>query len=308
MNHRHAVAFALVFAAAQGALAQEQSSVSADTEFGTRYWASTGMTRWGHNAQGANPILGNPTSVLTYENLDANVFELHGRWTFEQAWFVKGNLGIGRINTGNFDDEDFFAGQVKFSDSTSSVRGGRITYGTLDFGRDVWRSRSGRGALGLFAGYQRWSERVDAYGATFTVGGGAEIPNNVPVISNEVIWTSFRLGLAARGAWGRRTRLTGELALVPYTRMRNEDSHYLRQSPSDLGPVPNVINEGSGTGVQAELELRWNVYEHYELGLGARYWRLKTAKGTNRAAGGTFPLVFEESERTGLTLSLSRLW
>jgi len=299
MNRRHAVAFALILAA---------SLARAESDLGVRYWASTGMTRWAHNAQGADPTLGNPTSILTYDNLYANTFELYGRWTFDDRWFVKGNLGVGRINTGNFDDEDYFAGQVKFSDTTSSVKGDRITYGTFDFGRDVWTSSSGWNAIGVFAGWQRWAERANAYGATPTVGPVPEISNNVPVISNEVIWTSFRLGLAARGAVSRDLRLIAELALVPYTRMRNEDSHYLRQNPNDLGPVPNVINEGSGTGVQAELELRWTVYEHYELGFGGRYWRLKTTKGTNRIAGGTFPLVFQESERTGVTLSLSRRW
>lgn len=296
--------FALALAVSPGVLAQEASSA----ELGLRYWVSSGSTRWAHNAQGSAPVLGNPTSILAYTNLDANAGELYGRWGFGERWFVKGNLGLARINRGSFDDEDYLAGQVKFSDSTSAVRGDGITYATLDLGRDLWVSRSGRSAWSAFAGWHRWRERVNAYGATFTVGGGAPIPDNVLVISNEVMWTSFRLGLALRSQAQRRIRIDAELALVPYTRMRNEDSHHLRQDPSDLGPVPNVINEGSGHGALAELELRWSVYEHYEIGLGGRYWRLKTTEGTNRGAGGSFPLVFQESERAGVTLSLSRRW
>ena len=97
MKCRHVAALALALAA---------SLARAEAELGARYWASTGMTRWAHNAQGSAPVLGNPTSILTYDNLDANILELHGRWSFDDRWFIKGNLGIGRINRGNFDDED----------------------------------------------------------------------------------------------------------------------------------------------------------------------------------------------------------
>jgi hypothetical protein len=302
---RISVALALAVSPAASA----QADGEAGFEFGARYWVSTGMTRWAHNAQGANPALGNPTSILTYDNLDASVGELYARAGFAERWFVKGNFGLGRINTGNFDDEDYFARQVKFSDTTSSVKGDRVVYAGIDLGLDVWRSRgSNETVLAVFAGAQRWTERVNAYGATPTVGGVPNIPNNVPVISNEVTWTSLRLGLEARGAPGRGLRLTGEVALIPYTRMRNEDSHYLRQSPNDLGPVPNVINKGEGVGVQAEFELRWSFYEDYELALGGRYWWLKTTSGTNSIAGRSFPLVYQESERLGATLGLSRRW
>jgi len=157
-------------------------------------------------------------------------------------------------------------------------------------------------------GFSHWRERADAYGAIFTVGGGAPIPDSVLVISNEATWNSLRLGFAVRHQTQGRVRFNAELAFVPYSQLSNEDSHYLRQSPNDLGAVPNVFNKGNGYGLQAELELRWAVYEHYELGLGARYWRLRTTNGTNSAAGGSFPLVYQESERTGVLLSLSRRW
>lgn len=301
------ISMALALAVSPAAFAQADGE--AGFELGARYWASTGMTRWAHNAQGANPALGNPTSILTYDNLDASIGELYARAGFAERGFVKGNFGLGRINTGNFDDEDYFAGQVKFSDTTSSVKGDRVVYAGIDLGLGVWRSRgSDETALAVFAGAQRWTERVNAYGTTATVGGVPNFTNNVPVISNEVTWTSLRLGLEARSRLGRGVRLTGEVALIPYTRMRNEDSHYLRQSPNDLGPVPNVINEGEGVGVQAEFELRRSFYEDYELALGGRYWRLKTTSGTNSIAGGSFPLVYQESERLGATLGLSRRW
>jgi hypothetical protein len=77
-----------------------------DWELGARYWLSTGMTERSHNAQGVAPALGNPTSVLTYESLDAHALELHARKGFGKRWFVRGNAGLGWIRNGSFQDED----------------------------------------------------------------------------------------------------------------------------------------------------------------------------------------------------------
>jgi hypothetical protein len=275
-------------------------------EIGVRYWLSGGKTRWAHNAQDASPIAGNPTSVLTYERLGAQTVELHARKTLGRAWFIKGNAGAGWINRGSFDDEDYFVGQVKFSDTTSSVRGNRVAYATFDVGRTVSSARDG--GISLFAGYQEWTERADAYGLSYTVpAGAAGLGNNEPAVSNEVRWRSLRLGAGIRSMRGR-THVVAELALVPYTKLRNEDSHHLRTDPSDLGPVPNVINRGRGNGLQFDLDVRQPLFNHYQLGLGFRYWKLSTTRGTNTAAGMSFPLVEMESERTGVTLSLSRRW
>jgi hypothetical protein len=275
-------------------------------EIGARYWVSSGKTRWAHNAQDIEPMLGNPSSLLTYEGLGAQAVELHARKTLGDAWFIKGNVGGGWIKRGSFDDEDFLVGQIKFSDTMSSVRGNRLAYATLDAGRAISTSRDGR--ITLFAGYQEWTERADSYGLSFTVPAGAPgLDNNVPAVSNEVKWRSLRLGAGTTFVSGR-TRVVAELALVPYTKLRNEDSHHLRTDPSDLGPVPNVINDGRGNGLQFDAEVRRAVFEHYELGLGFRYWKLRTTRGTNMAAGLSFPLVEMESERSGLTLSLTRSW
>jgi hypothetical protein len=302
-------AVALAVAASSGVLAQEASR----GELGLRYWLSSGETKRSHNAQVLEPTLGNPTSVLLYENLDAHVMEAHGRQNFRENWFIKGNLGIGRINTGSFDDEDFEAGQVKFSDTTSSVPEGWIAYGTLDIGRNEWVVRQGRTTLGAFVGYNQWTEYVDAYGATDHLGFiGGDISRDVNVISNKVVWRSLRVGFTANVAFGERSRLTADLAFIPYSRARNEDSHHLRTDPDDLGPVPNIIIEGKGRGVQFDAELRHEVYRRTELRVGLRYWYLKSTDGTRKVPNvpgvPDLPLVELYSIRTGLTLSLTRTW
>jgi hypothetical protein len=296
----------LLFAVCGTASAQDEQ-LAYRGELGVRYWLSTGETQNSHNAHGATPIAGNPTSVLTYENLDAHVIELFLRQNFDGRWFVKGNLGIGRINTGSFDDEDYFAGQVKFLDTTSSVTEGTIAYGTFDVGLMPWTRDGGRTTLGVFVGFNQWTEDVDAYGITQTENllgiGGGDLPNSVLVLSNKAIWKSLRLGLAANVALGPRTQLIADLAYIPYSKVRNEDSHHLRQA--ELGPVPNVIKEGVGTGVQMDLELRHAFARRTTLGAGLRFWHLKAKHGTDNT---DFPLVELVSERVGLTFSLTRLW
>jgi len=305
-------ALTTALAVSAGALAEESPAPTQRGDLGVRYWLSTGETKRSHNAQSFDPALGNPTSVLLYENLDANVLEIFGRQNFAGRWFLKGFLGIGRVNTGSFDDEDYRTGQFKFLDTTSSVTQGRIGYGALDIGRNEWVLGEGRTTLGVFIGYSQWTEDVDAYGLTTTVdafGLGRDEPNSVLVITNKLIWRSLRLGFAADAALGARTRISLDLALIPYSKFENEDRHHLR---GDLGPVPNILYDGEGRGVQLDAEVRYEIRPRTELGLGLRYWYMEASKGhrttPNRPDIPRLPIVELYSERVGATLSLRRAW
>lgn len=273
-------------------------------ELGLRYWLSSGETLFAHNAQGADPTFGNPTSVLSYDGLDAHSLEAFVRSNFGQGWFVRGQFGIGGVREGSLDDEDYRAGQVKFSDTTSSVRGDQLSYLTLDVGRELWASARGGIVLGVFAGFQRWSETLDAFGAMATVGT-INVPEAVLAISNDVVWSSLRAGVAGRARIGDKTTFTLDLALVPFADVRNEDSHYLR---ADLGPVPNVITTGRGAGLQLDLELRHRVYRSTELGIGLRYWRLRATDADVALAGIIAPITEFETRRAGITASVATRW
>jgi len=301
-----AVFWAAAFSAAH---AQEDLAPAARGELGVRYWLSTGETKRSHNAQGLDPTLGNPTSVLLYENLDANVLELFWRQSFRDNWFLKAQLGIGHINRGSFDDEDFLAGQVKFSDTTSSVPQGNIGYGSLDVGYR-WELRPGRASVGVFAGYGEWTEQVDAFGATDHLGFiGGDISRDTAVVSNKIVWRALRVGFAGDFVLGRKTRLAVDVAAIPYAEYTNEDSHYLRP---DLGPVPNIILEGRGVGVQADAELRYEIARRTELAAGVRYWYMKSTDGhrqlPNIPGFPEVPVAELYSMRAGVTLSLLRAW
>jgi hypothetical protein len=160
----------------------------------------------------------------------------------------------------------------------------------------------------VFAGYGQWNEHVTSYGLSSTTGGGS-LGESQPAVGNDLTWKAVRLGGAMRAERGR-TRYTAEVALVPYASYRNEDSHFLRQSPSDLGPVPNVIGEGRGTGAQFEIEVRrsYPQYLGLEFGLGLRYWTLSSTHGTQEQAGLNFPLVSLKSERFGGLFSITKAW
>ena len=299
-------------ALAASATAQEPSTAQAFQrgELGVRYWLSTGETKHSHNAQGVVPSLGNPTSTLTYENLDANSLELFGRTRFAQNWFLKGMVGVGTINTGMNRDEDFNAGQVKFSDTLSSVSDGWLSYGNLDVGHQ-WVLKEGAVNLGVFVGYAQWTEEVEISGITELIPRFGDDDRSLKVGINNLTWKALRIGFAGQFVFGK-TRVTADLALIPYATYREEDSHLLRQSPSDLGPAPNIIHEGDGRGIQLDLEAGYEIHRRTILALGFRYWYFESTSGTrrlpNRPDQPELPMTELYSQRIGATLSLRHLW
>jgi hypothetical protein len=273
-------------------------------EVGARWWWSRGKTQWSHNAQGAAPSLGNPTSVLIYDKLDAGSLEVLGAKRFRNGVFLSANLGGGNIHGGNLNDSDYFAGQVKFSETNSSITDGDLAYMTLDAGYDFvnsWRS-----SFGVFGGFNYSNERVVASGLTSVVPAGAPgIPNNVAGITNDAKWYSLRLGVTGRVRIGDRFNLSATVAAVPYTRLHNDDSHHLR---TDLGPTPNITMQGNGYGGQAEAEARYALFKYTDIGLGVRYWKLKATGDIQFAGSSSLPLNDFQSARYGATLSLVSRW
>jgi hypothetical protein len=304
---------AAALAAPAAVLAQEELAPAARGELGMRYWLSTGETRIAHDASGPGSPFGNPTSVLTYENLDAHSVELFGRTLLGRSVFLKGLIGVGTITTGSFDDEDYFRGQVKFSDTTSSITEGSLGYGSIDAGYQ-WVLKGGAINLGVFGGFSQWTEEYEASGASSTVGT-IEINNSIKVITNKVRWRALRVGFAGQFNVGR-ARLSLDVAAVPYAQYYNEDSHHLRaqpagSSPGALGPVPNIIDSGEGWGVQLDAEARYEIARRTELGIGLRYWRMEADSGTSdfhHFSDGKTPIVEFYTWRAGVMLSLRHTW
>ena len=301
---RSAWYFIAVFIAAS-AQAQEPHQAADGLEIGARYWLSSGSTTRSHDASSADPSLLNPTSTLLYDQLDANIIELLARKRIGEKWFAKGSVGLGKINSGTFTDEDFFLiGGEPFHTMTLSATGGNLGYATIDIGREL--VRTAQTVFGMYVGYQYWNEKVDGQGFSDAFGP-AGLPPEVLAITNEITWQMLRLGGEVRLTNGR-TRFIVDAAWVPYATYRNEDSHYLRVAT--LGPVPNVIATGHGRGGTFDAEVRRSYPQlgGIDIGVGVRYWKLNAYNGSQTAAGFTFPIVDLESERYGFTFTVAKSW
>ncbi|MEC5293670.1 hypothetical protein VSX64_23800 [Aurantimonas sp. C2-6-R+9] len=287
-------------------------------ELGTRYWYSTGQTSWNHTAGGS--LLGDPTSILDYDDLESHSAELFGQIEHASGVFVKGYAGVGTVADGNFRDQDFFTGQLEFSDTYSEVDDGDLYYASADLGYFFVEGPSAenpRGPafrLGAFVGYHYWNEEVPAYGARCNaddVGGlfcGAPgttaVPFSTNVITNDAEWNSLRVGIMGEASITPRLHLSGEVAYIPYASLDNKDSHHLR---TGLGSVPNIVMDGEGDGWMLESVLSYDVSDRFNVGVGGRYWRLD-ADGDIRF-GPDFSPTLElndfKSERFGVFLQAS---
>lgn len=285
-------------------------------EFGVRYWVSSGEARWAIDSSSANSLFGNPTSVLHYEDLDARTIELTLRID-DQGWFFKGTLGGGWIDGGTLDDEDYFAGGIKFSDTLSEVKGDHIGYGTIDLGKTLHPfSAHPNFSLGIFLGVAVWRENATANGAVCNpddVGGyycgppgSVAIADDVKVIKNEANWTVMRIGLEARWQVADWLMVFGEVAALPVASLYNEDSHFLRL---DLGPTPNIEHDGWGYGVMAEAGANIRVTPALSFGGGVRYWEAKTDGRAEFADIASVRLNEFRSERFGAFADLTyKFW
>ncbi len=278
-------------------------------ELGMRYWYSEGSTRFDVNSSRQNRIYGNPTSTLTYDGIDANSLEFVFAVRNETRTFFKGFIGGGWLDGGSLDDEDFFAGQIKFSDTYSELDGSGMVYGTMDVGQDFTLiDRKARVVLSPFIGFNYWEESVDGYGARCNrddVGGALcgspgsiRVPFGTKVINNTSQWSSLRLGAELKAKLWDRLTLRTDAAIIPVAYLSNEDSHYLR---TDLGPTPNVVDSGTGWGYQLEGEVRLDLTQYWAVGAGVRYWYAETNGDTDFInLGVTTELQDFTSERFGV--------
>lgn len=253
-------------------------------ELGIRYWWSEGKTRFDVNSSRQTPIFGNPTSTLVYDGINANALEFVFGVRNETETFFKGFVGGGWLEGGSLDDEDFLAGQIKFSDTYSTLDGDDLIYGTIDIGQDFTLIDNGPSVvISPFVGFNYWEETVDGYGARCNAddvggifcgpAGSVAVPFTTRVITNKATWSSLRLGAELKAKLWNRLTLRGDAAILPVAYLWNDDSHYLR---TDLGRVPNIEDSGTGWGYQLEGEVRLDLTPYWAVGAGVRYWYAET--------------------------------
>ena len=250
-------------------------------EFGTRYWFSTGKL--------AKDLFDDPRSSqnlnsrLTYSSLTGGAFEGFARANTSFGSYLKGYAGFSGLNRGTLNDEDFPPGLTPYSNTVSQQQGGKLTYGSIDFGQIV--VKSDRVTASVFVGYGYLNESVSAFGCT-QIGGNPlicvpAIDSGVRAITEESRWQFMRLGLLGEFKLLDRLKLSAEVAWLPYEQVTSQDIHWLRLGSGFLdisGPIPEG---GTGTGVQLETILSYQVTDKFTLGVGARYWYLQTRGSTD---------------------------
>lgn len=251
-------------------------------EAGARYWYSSGSMNFAFS--NGHPLFGSPTSTLDWLRLSSHSGEGFARLDhIPSGFFVKGVAGLGNIFDGSIIDRDFFIGQLKFSDTTSDVTNGRLSYGIFDVGWAFHPVPDIR--IGFFAGYHYWNEKVTAKGLVCNMAsplgcasaGEVLIGYDVAVLAYEPTWHAARVGVEGKFMIAQGWSVSGEIAAIPYAALQNKDSHLLRD---DLGPAPNVITKSTyAFGVEAELFLNYAVTPNIELSAGVRYWGLTARLG-----------------------------
>ncbi|MGY4158092.1 opacity protein-like surface antigen [Bradyrhizobium sp. USDA 4461] len=242
-------------------------------EGGSRLWLSRGRFQWDHSGVPYGWPL-EPSiliSRLTYHGLDGLSGELFGRLDSPWGVFLKSNIGTGRFNKGNMNDEDWGGAYVN---TVSGQANGRFTYYTADVGYDFLRGTDYK--VGGFMGWTYYGQSSDTTGCvqmanplTSCLSSG----DNRVVGSEDTQWNAPRIGLSAETMLTERWRLSADVAYLPWTDFKGRDYHLLRPKTT----FDEQRGNGGG-GVQIEGVLSYFLTENISVGVGGRYWAMWTNK------------------------------
>jgi opacity protein-like surface antigen len=244
-----------------------------EVEGGARYWYSSG--RFQQDVAPANIGPQNPTlniSRLTWDNLTGNSGELFARIESPSNIFVKGFVGGGSVSGGKINDEDW--GSLDANTDYSNTLGnafGTLGYATVDAGYDVFRGAGYK--LGIFAGYNIYTENKSSTTSTQIALPPSGPPLNVFVLGENDKWQSLRIGANAETMLTPQLKLVADVAFLPYVRFDGQDFHPLR---------PFLAPEwGRGIGTQVEAFLHYYLTPQFSVGVGGHYWAMWTTDGAS---------------------------
>jgi hypothetical protein len=249
---------------------------SSSLELGTRYWFATGNLA--KNLYDDPRASTNLNSRLTYDGLTAGSYEAFGRWD-NSSVLIKGTVGLGNLSKGKLNDEDFPPAIDPYSSTLSQQQGGRINYATADIGATVASNAQSRFAV--FAGFGYLSEKANAFGCTQVATNpfvcAPAIATDVLGITESTRWQFLRIGATGDYNITDRLKFTAEFAWLPYARMAGTDTHWLRLGTTPFsfsGPIPEG---GTGSGIQIEALLSYQIWNCFSVGVGGRFWNLQTS-------------------------------
>jgi hypothetical protein len=165
----------------------------------------------------------------------------------------------------------------------SQQQGGKLSYGSIDFGQ-VLVTRE-RARWSVFAGYGYLNEKASAVGCGQVAGNpficAPPLDPGLLAITEDSSWQFARIGILGEFKLLDCLKLSAEVAWLPYEQVTAQDTHWLRLGTGlfDIsGPIPE---RGGGNGVQLEAIMTYQVSERATVGVGARYWHLQTHGNTD---------------------------
>ena len=219
-------------------------------------------------------------SQLTYDDMKTNSGEVFARIDTPWNLMAKGFIGGGSGKSGHMNDEDFGIGGALgfYSNTLSQPVKDDISYGAIDVGYDWLRGRGYK--VASFIGYTRLTSDMSAFGCTPISAGNCVPPipsTGSPTITEGDTWQALRLGSSAQFMITHGLRATVDAAYLPYVDFRGTDHHFFGNS----GVLAETFPEkGTGSGVQFEAMLNYDLTHNISLGLGGRYWAMWTTSGS----------------------------
>jgi len=257
-----------------------------DFEFGSRVWFSSGKFQWNDGAGPAGTGGNSDISRLTYDGLTGYTGEYFQRIDTPWGLFAKGNLGLGAIDGGHQNDEDWLGVPIgstfiPYSNTLSSTNNGKLGYATVDLGYDVLRGPGYK--VGPFVGYNYFSERWNTFGCTQIANQFSDcapaLPATTQIGTQDSTWQSLRVGANSEVMLVPGLMLTTDVAYLPYVTMTGQDNH--------LGRATTTFSDqqGTGQGVQLEAIMSYFVTDNFSVGVGGRYWAMWTTNGQFTCTG-----------------------
>ena len=167
MRPLRAVMVRLVMTTTASAWAQDlETQTRPPVELSVGSWLfTTGETTWSHDASRMNPVLGKPSSKLTYKDNDTHIIDLGAKFSLTQRWYLQGHGGFSvDLDRGRLIDDDYLAGQYLFSRTSSKVTGTGTWYINGNVGYRAVEFQNGRGYVDVLGGFRYWRTEHEATG------------------------------------------------------------------------------------------------------------------------------------------------
>lgn len=247
-------------------------------------------TVW-HDVSKVDPVLGSPTSVLSYPFLVAPSFDI-GLTGYAGQFVYKASVGISGMGGGAFRDLDYYTGGVIFSDTVSRAQLDYGLTGRVEVGSTKFRAQLNGVHVTPVAAAEVRSSGLSNYGLScVTVCLGSTYPDDVRVIEQKTFGVRGGGGFRAEVDLAETTSL--KLGALGFIGVHNvDDSHLLR---GDLGATPNILYRNLTVGLEVDMALSHAFSDQlsgfvkasggYEVGWGTATFAAQTATPLTYPAG-----------------------